>query len=59
MFNDRIGTVLRKTQLENRRVSSVEQALKIYDKKIDFEKVDRLIADEREKTQDFLNAALK
>lgn len=59
MFNDRIGTILSKTGLEERSVSSIEQAMKIYDKKIDFESANIALEKERSKTEEFLTKALQ
>ena len=58
MFNDRIGTVLRKFKLEDRHISTVDEAVKVSENKIDFDKVNALVEAEREKTEEFLDKAL-
>lgn len=59
MFNDRIDTILKTTELQQRGVSNIEQALEVFANPIDFERVNRLIEDERKKTDEFMIAALR
>ena len=58
MFNDRIGTILKKTNLCERRAASVEEALMIYREKIDFDDVNMRLDHERELTDEFMEKAL-
>ncbi|SET02216.1 Polysaccharide pyruvyl transferase [[Clostridium] aminophilum] len=57
MFNDRIQTILRKTKLSDRSVGSVEEAVNISSKKIEFSEASRLIEIEKEKLQEFIITA--
>ena len=58
MFNDRIETILHKVGLENRSVSTIEDALKVYDEKIDFQKTNQYLKKESDDTIQFLKEAL-
>lgn len=58
MFNDRIGTILAKTNLRERHVSSIEEALKVYQQKIDFDDVNTRLEYERKRTDEFIEKAL-
>lgn len=58
MFNDRIETILRKVGLENRSVSTIEEALKVYDEKINFQKTNQYLKKESADTVLFLKEAL-
>ena len=58
MFNDRIGTILNKTNLCERRATSVEEALTIYREKIDFDDVNMRLDHERKLTDEFIEKAL-
>lgn len=59
MFNDRIGTILHRTGLQSRSISSIEQAMKQYDEKIDYASVNILLERERERTERYLTMALR
>lgn len=58
MFNDRIGTILKKMNLSDRRATSVEEVLTIYRKKIDFDEVNMRLDHERKLTDEFMEKAL-
>lgn len=58
MFNDRIGTILRKTGLLDRSVSSIEDALKISDMPINFDVVNTALNKERKFTEEFLEKVI-
>lgn len=58
MFNDRIGTILNKTNLCERCATSVEEALTIYREKIDFDDVNMRLDHERKLTDEFIEKAL-
>ena len=59
MFNDRINTLLNMTKLGERGVSSIEEALKIYDKEVSFDEANKILDIERAKTDSFIKEALK
>lgn len=54
MFNDRIETILSKVNLSDRSVSTIQDALEIYNKKINFEYVNQFLEKECADTVHFL-----
>lgn len=58
MFNDRIETILSKVKLSERSVSTVQEALKIYNTEIDFEDTNRFLEKEVMDTNCFLKEVL-
>ena len=59
MFNDRIETILHKVGLENRSVTTSQEALKIYDKEINFQITNQYLKKESVFTMQFLKEALE
>ena len=59
MFNDRIETILHKVGLENRSVTTSQEALKIYDKEINFQITNQYLKKESAFTMQFLKEALE
>ena len=59
MFNDRIETILHKVGLENRSVNTSQEALKIYDKEINFQITNQYLKKESAFTMQFLKEALE
>lgn len=58
MFNNRIETILKKVNLEDRMVSDIAEAEKICGKIIDFTEVNALLSIERKKVDSFIEDAL-
>ena len=59
MFNDRIGTILRKVGLENRCAHTVEEAIDITNNKIEYTVVQDILSRERVRTINFIREALQ
>ncbi|MFV0363058.1 MAG: polysaccharide pyruvyl transferase family protein [Suipraeoptans sp.] len=59
LFNDRIGTILRKTNLVSRHICKVNEAIEVYRNPIDFDEVNHLIDIERVKTERFIYEAFQ
>lgn len=59
MFNDRIGTILEKTHLQERCVRTVQQAIAISERPIAFEIANQCLQSERMKVDEYLDKALQ
>ncbi len=59
MFNDRIATILKTTNLITRMVSSIDEAFKLLDKPIDYTYVNSLIKTERIRSCKLINEVLE